>query len=79
MPDVLFFTFHSNGFLSTGNASHQAMGAHRVLCSHCACAVRNVAINDPFSPMAKVTAVITVFPDTGLLRFLPGAKPQIMS
>ena len=33
----------------------------------CACAVRKKAILDPFPPMAKVTAVTTVFPCTGLL------------
>ena len=40
----------------------------------CACTVpapcEKYAILHPFSPMAKVTAVHTVFPDTGLLRFL---------
>ena len=30
----------------------------------------SLAILDPFPPMAKVTAVTTVFPYTGLLRFL---------
>ena len=37
------------------------------------------AISDPFSPMAKVTAATTVFPDTGLLRFLLSPKTQTMS
>ena len=37
------------------------------------------AILDPFSPMATVTAITTVFPDTGLLRFSEGPKTQIMS
>ena len=34
---------------------------------------------DPFSPMAKVTAVATLFPYTGLLRFLLSPKTQVMS
>ena len=34
-------------------------------------------ILDPFSMMAKVTAVTTAFPDTGLLRFLLSPKTQI--
>ena len=29
---------------------------------------------DPFSPMAIVTGVTTVFPSAGLLRFYPGQK-----
>ena len=37
------------------------------------------AILDLFSPMAKATAVPTVFPYTGLLRFLLSPKNQIMS
>ena len=37
------------------------------------------AILDPFSPMAHVAAVTTVFPCTGLLRFLRSPKTQIMS
>ena len=37
------------------------------------------AIFDPFPPTAKVTAVATVFPYTGLLRFLLSPKTQIMS
>ena len=37
------------------------------------------AILDPFSLMAKVTLVTTVFPYTGLLRFLLGPKTQILS
>ena len=41
---------------------------------HCAHAVRKVSY---FGPMAKVTAVTTVFPSTGLLRFLLSPKTQI--
>ena len=39
----------------------------------------NQAILDPFSMMAKVTGVTTVFPDTGLPRFLLSPKTQTMS
>ena len=48
------------------------LGAHRALC-------KTWAILDPFSLMAKVTAVTTVFPDTQLLRFLLSLKTQTMS
>ena len=48
-------------------------GAHRALC------LRRGKILDPFSLMAKVTAVSTVFPYTGLLRFLLSPKTQITS
>ena len=44
----------------------------------CARAVRNVGHFGPVFPIAKVTAVTTVFPDTGLLRLLPSPKTQIM-
>ena len=37
------------------------------------------AILHPLSPMAKVTSVATVFPDTGLLRFLLSPRTQVMS
>ena len=45
----------------------------------CARAVRKVGYFGLFPPMTKMTAVTTVFPDTGLLRFLPSPKTQIMS
>ena len=40
--------------------------------------MRRQAILDPFVPAAKVTAITTVFPYTGLLRFLLSPKAQIM-
>ena len=40
-------------------------GAHRALCE-------TKAMVDPLSPLAKVTAVATMFPDTGL------AQPQLL-
>ena len=52
----------------------RCLGAHRALCPRCA----KVGYFDPFSPMAKVTAVTTLFPDTGLLTFLPSPNTQIM-
>ena len=48
------------------------MGVHCALCE-------KWAIFDPFPPMAKVTAVATVIPYTGLLRFFFSPKTQIMS
>ena len=45
----------------------------------CARTVRKQATLDLFSPMAKVTAVTTVFPDTGMLRFWLSPKTQTMS
>ena len=50
-----------------------ALGAHCALCVHCA---KSGAIFDPFSPMAKVIAVTTVFPSTGLPRFLLSPKTK---
>ena len=47
-------------------------GTHRALCER-------LAILDPFSPTAKVTAVTTVSLYTGLLRFFLGPKTQTMS
>ena len=41
----------------------RCMGAHRALC-------------EKFPPMARVTAVTTVVPDTRLLRFLLKSKPS---
>ena len=40
---------------------------HALVCTRCG----KEAILDPFSPMAKVTAVIIVFPDTGLPQTAP--------
>ena len=42
-------------------------GAHRALCPRCA---KRRLFFDPFSPMAEATAVTTVFPCAGRLRFL---------
>ena len=47
-------------------------GVHRALCE-------KWAILNPFFPMAEMTAVTTVFPDTGLLRFLLRPKTQTTS
>ena len=41
--------------------------------------VRAVLFGTCFPPMAKVTAVITVIPNAGRLRFLRSPKSQIMS
>ena len=43
------------------------------------CGVRKLGCLDAFPPMAEVSAVTTVFPDTGLLRFLLTPKNQIMN
>ena len=47
-------------------------GAHPTLCALCA---KSTRFCDPFSPMAKVAAVTTVFPCAGLLTFLRSPKP----
>ena len=40
---------------------------------------KKLAMLDPFSLVAKVTAMTTVFPYTGLLRFLLSPKPHKQS
>ena len=57
-------------FLSSGGGG----GAHRALCPHFA---KSRLFWTRFPPIAKVSAVTTVFPVTGLLRFLLSPKTEI--
>ena len=56
-----------------------SQGGGTVRCARAVPELCEKAILDLFPPMATVTAVATVFPDTGLLRFLLSPKTQTMS
>ena len=67
-----------------GSGGRGPMGGHSAFwggggTARCARAVRKVGHLGLFSPMAKVIAVTTVFPDTGLLRFLLSPKAPMMN
>ena len=68
-----FYCAMSGGQLDLGNQPNSAVDSawHKLKATF--------GTLDSFSPMAKVTAATSVFPDKGLLRFLLRPKSQTMS
>ena len=67
---------HSGRCASQLGHDCMAEGGARLIAGGAPRAVRKEAILDPFPPMATVTAVTTVFPCAGLLRFVVSPKTQ---